>query len=90
MTTPLSGGIVNRYGMYSVAPAWPDPFIHDEAARRAAASTFFDSATAPAVRLELADRYHARCLVTTAPFDPVGYPTFREVTSTGGSILACR
>lgn len=90
MTTPTSGGIVNRFGMYSVAPAWPDPFIRDEAARRDAATRFFAPATSPAVRLQIADNYHARCLITTSPFNAQDFPTFHQVASTGHSLLACR
>lgn len=90
MAEPLTGGIVNRFGMYSVAPAWPDPFIRDEAARKTVVAEFFSPTTSPAVRLEIADRYHARCLIITSPFDPQAFPTFGQVAATGHSILACR
>jgi hypothetical protein len=86
-----AGGVLNEYGIYTVAPSWPDPAVPDAAARQRATATFFFPATTPAERLAIADRYHVRCLLSDGPVAPAGYPGFRRVAAgTAGQELACR
>lgn len=91
MAEPATAAIANRFGILSVAPAWPDPFIGNEATRRADSARFFARSTSPALRLALADRYRVACLIAPVPFTPAAYPTFGQVTATPGrTVLACR
>jgi hypothetical protein len=54
---------VGAYGLYTVAPAWPDPFIADEKQRRADLATLVLPATDPATRADLLARYHVRWIL---------------------------
>jgi len=51
---------VPAYGGRTVAPAWPDPFLPDEAQRERDLVTMRDPATDPATRSALLARYHVR------------------------------
>jgi len=51
---------VPGYGGRTVAPAWPDPFLPDDAQRRRDLVTMRDPATDPATRAALLARYHVR------------------------------
>jgi alpha-1,6-mannosyltransferase len=54
---------VGAYGIYTVAPAWPDPFLPDEAQRRADLLTLERPTTEPAARAALLRRYHVRWIL---------------------------
>jgi hypothetical protein len=51
---------VPAYGARTVAPAWPDPFLPDEARRRHDLDSMRNPATDPATRAALLARYHVR------------------------------
>jgi alpha-1,6-mannosyltransferase len=51
---------VPAYGGRTVAPAWPDPFLPDQAQRERDLVTMRDPATDPAARAALLARYHVR------------------------------
>ena len=51
---------VPAFGARTVAPAWPDPFLPDEARRWADVAALWNPATDPATRAELLARYHVR------------------------------
>jgi hypothetical protein len=86
-----AGGVLNEYGIYTVAPSWPDPSVPDATARQQATATFFSAAATPSERLAIASRYHVRCLLSDGPVAPAAYPGFRPVaTGTSGQELACR
>lgn len=52
------------YGIYTVAPAYPDPLLTDEVARRRAATAeFLDSSTSPTRRGAILDTYDAGWVV---------------------------
>jgi hypothetical protein len=59
------------YGVRTVAPAWPDPFLPDEARRWADVDALWNPATDPATRAELLARYHVRWVLAEpgAPFE---------------------
>jgi hypothetical protein len=54
---------VGAYGLYTVAPAWPDPFLPDEAQRRADLLVMLRGSTDPATRAALLRRYHVRWIL---------------------------
>jgi alpha-1,6-mannosyltransferase len=51
---------VGAYGLYTVAPAWPDPLLPDEAQRRRDLLTMYRASTDPAARAALFARYRVR------------------------------
>src|SRR5204862_7696062 len=51
---------VPAFGAYTVAPAWPDPFLPDEALRHADLARLLDPATPAVTRRTLLDHYHVR------------------------------
>lgn len=51
---------VPAYGARTIAPAWPDPFLPDQARRQRDLATMTDPATDPATRTGLMARYHVR------------------------------
>ena len=51
---------VPAFGARTVAPAWPDPFLPDEARRWADVAALWNPATDPATRAALLARYHVR------------------------------
>jgi hypothetical protein len=54
---------VGAYGLYTVAPAWPDPFLPDEAQRRDDLLVMLRGSTDPATRVALLRRYHVRWIL---------------------------
>ncbi|MCO6010586.1 hypothetical protein NE236_37080 [Actinoallomurus purpureus] len=56
--------LVNARGAYTVAPAWPYPFV-DEAVRQRDTAAFFAGGTDPRDRLAIADRYGVTCALVT-------------------------
>jgi hypothetical protein len=54
---------VGAYGVYTIAPAWPDPLVPDEAQRRRDLLTMMRPTTDPATRAALLDRYHVRWIL---------------------------
>lgn len=64
---------VGAYGLYTVSGAWPDPFLKDNAQRRADLATLMDPRTDLATRDALLARYHVRWILQTpgrwAPVD---------------------
>jgi hypothetical protein len=55
------------YGIFTVEPAWPDPFLGGaEAQRMADTRTFFRATTSTPERVRLLDRYRTRWVVVTA------------------------
>jgi len=56
---------VIAYGAYTVAPAWPDPFLHDEAQRRADLSAMVAASTDAVTRRELFQKYHVTWVLET-------------------------
>jgi alpha-1,6-mannosyltransferase len=56
---------VIAYGAYTVAPAWPDPFLTDELQRRADLATLVAPGTTEATRQELLLRYHVNWVLET-------------------------
>jgi alpha-1,6-mannosyltransferase len=53
------------YGLRTVAPAWPDPFLHDVAQRKSDLHTMVTPSTPVALRRELMARYHIKWIITT-------------------------
>jgi hypothetical protein len=51
---------VGAYGLYTVAPAWPDPFLPDEAQRRSDLLVMLRGSTDAVTRAALFRRYHVR------------------------------
>jgi hypothetical protein len=76
-------------GYYSVNPAWPDPWIGDEATRADARDTLLDSATLPAERGVIARRYGARCVLTTRSPGVTQIDGYQRVASWPGGRLFC-
>jgi hypothetical protein len=70
--------LANARGAYTVAPAWPYPFV-DEAARHHDTTAFFAEGTDPRDRLAIADRYGVTCALvarTHAILRPDALPGF--------------
>ena len=76
-------------GYFSVNPAWPNPWIGDEAIRAAARDTLLDSATGPTERGVIARRYGARCVVTTRSPAIAQIDGYRRVDAWSGGRLFC-
>jgi hypothetical protein len=55
--------VVGAYGIYTVAPAWPDPLLDDEAQRRQDLATLVRPTTDRATRAALLARYHVRWIL---------------------------
>ncbi len=72
---------VAGYGVRTVAPVWPDPFLPDEAQRQRDQARMVDPATDPATRAALLDRYHVTWVLEV----PGGWtlPTDRTPVATG-------
>src|SRR5947209_3128308 len=51
---------IPAYGGRTAAPAWPDPFLPDEAQRHRDVARMLDPATAATTRRALLRRYHVR------------------------------
>jgi alpha-1,6-mannosyltransferase len=62
---------VPAYGARTVAPAWPDPFLRDEARRHHDLDAMWNPATDPATRTALLARYHVRWVLAD-PGGPFG------------------
>ena len=78
---------VGAYGVYTVAPAWPDPLLDDEAQRRADLATMMRPGTDPATRVALFARYHVRWILEVpGHWAPVGGRT-AVATGPGGQRL---
>jgi hypothetical protein len=64
---------VGAYGLYTVAAAWPDPFLKDELPRRTDLATLVRPTTDLDTRAVLLDRYHVRWILAVpghwAPVD---------------------
>jgi alpha-1,6-mannosyltransferase len=52
-----------EYGLRTVAPAWPDPFLSNVDTRRSDAARMLDAATPASVRAELLQRYNVTWLL---------------------------
>jgi alpha-1,6-mannosyltransferase len=52
-----------EYGLRTVAPVWPDPFLSNVDTRRSDAARMLDPATAASVRAELLQRYNVKWLL---------------------------
>jgi hypothetical protein len=70
---------VPAYGGRTVAPAWPDPFLPDEAQRDRDLARMRDPATDPRVREALLAQYHVRWILAVPG---------RPATAAGGSPVA--
>jgi len=56
---------VSAYGVRTVAPVWPDPFLPDATQRARDQATLVDPATDPATRAALLARYRVRWVLET-------------------------
>jgi alpha-1,6-mannosyltransferase len=56
---------VPAYGVRTIAPVWPDPFLPDTARRERDQATLVDPATDPATRAALLARYRVRWVLET-------------------------
>ena len=54
---------VGAWGLYTVAPAWPDPLVPDEEQRRRDLFTLMRPTTDPTTRAALLARYHVRWIL---------------------------
>ncbi len=52
------------YGVYTVAPGYPDFFLHDEEQRKSDTTRFYAPHTTRAQRLRLLKKYHAKWVLT--------------------------
>jgi hypothetical protein len=81
---------IPAYGGRVVAPAWPDPFLPDEAQRKRDAAMMRDPATDPAIRAALLAHYHVRW-VLEAPGKPSAETGRSPVAAgPGGQLYAVR
>jgi alpha-1,6-mannosyltransferase len=64
--------VLPAYGLFTVAPAWPDPAVPDSPQRSADQAILLDPATGPATVAELLARYRVRWLLL--PAGSVGPP----------------
>src|SRR5262249_21267676 len=56
---------VSAYGVRTIAPVWPDPFLPDAAQRARDQAILVDPATDPATRTALLARYRVRWVLQT-------------------------
>ncbi|MFC5722690.1 hypothetical protein ACFP1Z_21195 [Streptomyces gamaensis] len=76
------------YGPYTVAPAWPDAFLDDEAERRAATRRYFAPATPRAERLGILREFGVRWVLQRDGHGglPPGDPALRRVERGPGGL----
>ncbi len=67
--------IVPAFGGKIISTLHPLAFVADQPERRADLARFFDDATSPAERVQLAAKYHARYLL----LDKVGFPRWASI-----------
>jgi len=80
---------VGAYGLYTVAPAWPDPFVKDENARREDMHAMYRSNTAPATIDALIAKYHVRWILEyPGKWAPVAGRTLVAVGPDGEKLYA--
>lgn len=84
---------LNWLGYFTVVPGWPNPWIGDEATRKAARTRLRAAGTTPAERAAIADRYGVDCVLITATSTVTGKDAiagYRQVRTGKGGTLFCR